>query len=48
MKSIKKGYSLVELSIVVLIVSMIAFLIVPVEKSNNVSDAAKVGVVQAK
>lgn len=48
MKSIKKGYSLAELSMVVVLVSMIAFLIVPVEKNNQVSDAAKAGVVQSK
>ncbi|WP_368492200.1 prepilin-type N-terminal cleavage/methylation domain-containing protein [Neisseria sp.] len=30
MKSIKKGYSLAELSVVVLIVSMVAYLVVPI------------------
>ena len=30
MKAIKKGYSLAELSVVVLIVSMVAYLVVPI------------------
>ena len=48
MKSIKKGYSLIELSIVVLMISMISSLVVPVSKHNNVSDAVKVEAAQIK
>lgn len=48
MKSIKKGYSLIELSVVVLMISMISFLVVPVSKHNNVSDAVKVEAAQIK